>query len=66
MKLLLNEREREGYFCSELIADALIQMGLLPATKQASKYWPSTLASADLELLGAKSSKMLPLNLSTD
>jgi hypothetical protein len=37
---LVANTTQEDFFCSELVAEALIVMGLLPRTKRASNYWP--------------------------
>jgi hypothetical protein len=45
--------EDVGFFCSELVAHAYQALGLLPATRPASGYWPVTFAAASgLQLQG--------------
>ncbi len=42
------QQEDEGFFCSELVAAAYQNLGLLPNDRLPSKFWPSTLAREDL------------------
>ncbi len=48
---------REGFFCSELVANAYIYMGLLPGKPAASHYLPVHF-STDTELDWQNDSKM--------
>jgi hypothetical protein len=36
------QKKERTYFCSELVAAAYKQLGLLPKEKSASQYWPGT------------------------
>jgi len=53
---------KKGYFCSELIAEAYVRMGLLAQSIEPSSFWPSTFGRENLKLLnGAKLLKLIKI-----
>ena len=36
----MERRAEEGFFCSELVAEAMMALQIIPAEKAASRYWP--------------------------
>ena len=46
-----NPRDKKGFFCSELIATAYKNAGLLPDEKPSSKYWPGDFDDGKITLV---------------
>ena len=44
------KNNRETYFCSELVAQALKYVKVLPQEKSASSYWPGTFSQKNKDL----------------
>mmetsp|Transcript_2381 Transcript_2381/g.3400 ORF Transcript_2381/g.3400 Transcript_2381/m.3400 type:complete len:674 (+) Transcript_2381:54-2075(+) len=53
-----NKESNDGYFCSQLVAAAYKEMGIIPSNRVTQSYWPGTFAASAkkdaLELLGAR------------
>lgn len=40
--------DRKGYFCSEVVAKALMELGVLQADRSSAQYWPTTFSLENL------------------
>merc|ERR1711959_717050 len=43
-----HHQKGKGYFCSEIVARSLMELGVLTSDRSAAQYWPACFSSADL------------------